>query len=32
MLYDNMADLINESSSFSFSDVGHPEFPFSEEY
>ena len=30
--YDNMGDLINESSSFSFSGVGHPEFPFSEEY
>ena len=30
--YDNMGDLINESSSFSFSGVGHPDFPFSEEY
>ena len=32
MLYDNMTDLINESSSLSFSGVGHPEYPFSEEY
>ena len=32
MLFDNMTDLINESFSFSFSGVGHPEYSFFEEY
>ena len=31
-LYDNMTELINEPSSFSFSGISHPEYPFIEEY
>ena len=31
-LFDNITELINESTPFSSSGVGHPEYPFSEEY
>ena len=32
LLFDNMTELINESTSFSSSGDGNPEYPFSEKY